>query len=86
MDAFEEGTEIVRVYLALKLDEATRVERVLDGAGVEYGVEVESIVQPDNLGLRTERNAAGFWIRSGALDAAEAALVAAGLERGLVRR
>jgi hypothetical protein len=86
MDAFEDGTEIVRVYLALRLEEATRVESALDLAGVEYGVEVESLVQPDGLGLRTERNAAGFWIREVALDAAEAALLAAGLERGLVRR
>jgi hypothetical protein len=82
----DEGTPIVRVYLALKLDEATRVERALDGAGVEYGIEVEPIVQPDGLGLRTERNAAGFWIEEGALDLAEAALRSSGLLAGLVMR
>lgn len=86
METFEEGTEIVRVYLALALDEATRVEQVLDGAGVEYGVEVEALDARNGLGFRTERNAAGFWIREPALDAAESALLAARLVKGLVQR
>ncbi|MFO0584184.1 MAG: hypothetical protein U0229_18070 [Anaeromyxobacter sp.] len=86
MEAFEEGTEIIRVYLALKVEEATAVERTLDAAGVEYGIEVEDIVLPNGLGLKTTRSAAGFWIREPALDAAEAALVAAKLEKGLVLR
>ena len=86
LETLDEGTEIVRVYLALKLDEAGRAERALDGAGVSYGIEVEAIVQPDGLGLPTERNAAGFWIVEGALDKAEAALRAAGLVAGLVAR
>lgn len=86
MEAFEEGTEIVRVYLALGLDEAGRVERALDAAGVEYGVEVEAVDTRNGFGLRTQRNAAGFWIREPALDAAEAALLAAKLVKGLVQR
>jgi len=86
MEAFTEGTEIIRVYLALGLEESTAVERALDAAGVEYGVEVETLDMPNGLGLRTSRNAAGFWIREPALDAAEAALVAAKLEKGLVLR
>ncbi len=86
MEAFEEGTEIIRVYLALTVDEATAVERTLDAAGVEYGIEVEDVVQPNGLGLRTSRSCAGFWIREPSLDAAEAALAAAKLEKGLVLR
>lgn len=86
MEAFPEGTEIVRVYLALGLEEAGAVERALEGAGVEYGVEVEEVTRPDVLALRTTRNGAGFWIREDALDAAEAALLAAGLKKGLVLR
>lgn len=86
MEDFTEGTEIVRVYLAVGLEEAGAVERALDGAGVEYGVELEEVVRADGFGLRATRNAAGFWIREDALDAAEAALVAAKLEKGLVLR
>jgi hypothetical protein len=86
MEAFPEGTEIVRVYLAVGMEEAAAVERALDGADVEYGVEVEEVVRSDGFGLLANRNAAGFWIREAALDAAEAALLAAKLEKGLVLR
>jgi len=86
VESYEEGTEIVRVYLAVRLDEATRVERALDEAGVEYGVEVEPVISADGLGLRTERNAAGFWVKDGAVEVAATALERAGLVLGLVKR
>jgi metallophosphoesterase (TIGR00282 family) len=40
MESFEEGTEIVRVYLAATLAEAQEAERILSAAGVDYAVEV----------------------------------------------
>jgi hypothetical protein len=86
MESFEEGTEIVRVYLAVRLGEATRVEHVLDAAGVDYGVEVEPVIAADGLGLRTERNAAGFWVAGAAVEPAATALEKAGLVLGLVKR
>jgi hypothetical protein len=86
MERFEEGTELVRVYLAAAFDEARAVEATLDGAGVEYGVEVEPLRAATALGLATTRSGAGFWVRAGDLDAACAALEAAGQVRGLVLR
>jgi hypothetical protein len=85
MDAFEDGTEIVRVYLAAKLDEAERVERALDAAGVEYAVEAEPYAAPGSLGAWT-RTGAGFWVVAAVLDPAADALASAGLTRGLVER
>jgi len=49
-------------------------------------VEVEPVIAADGLGLRTERNAAGFWIAEAAVDAAATALEKAGLVLGLVKR
>jgi hypothetical protein len=85
MDSFEEGTEIVRVYLAAALDEARTVEAALDAAGAEYAVEVEALPSSGLLAGRARR-AAGFWVRAGALDACADALERAGLVRGLVDR
>ncbi|HET8540083.1 MAG TPA: hypothetical protein VFL83_09455 [Anaeromyxobacter sp.] len=86
MDAFEEGTEIVRVYLAGALREARAVEETLSAAGVEFAVEVEELSSPNVLGLKRSRPAAGFWIRAGDLDRAIAALERGGHRSGLVRR
>ena len=85
MDDFALGTEIVRVYLAAGLSEAKRVEATLDGAGVIYGVEVETLVGSDGLGLRSERSAAGFWVEETVVKTAFDALSKAGLVAGLVR-
>jgi hypothetical protein len=86
MQAFEEGTELVRVYLAATLAEAQQVERVLDAAALEYAVEVEEFATPTPLGSNAPRRGAGFWLEAGDLDAACAALEGGGLVRGLVQR
>ncbi len=86
MDSFEEGTEIVRVYLAATLREAQRTEEVLGGAGVDFAVEVEEFASPTALGSNAARRGAGFWVREALLDAAADALERAGCVAGLVDR
>jgi hypothetical protein len=86
IDQFGEGTEVVRVYLAISLDEAKSAEAALDGAGVRYAVEVEQYLKPTLLGSGSPRDGAGFWLLEADLDAACAALTGAGLVRGLVDR
>jgi len=84
-EAFEDGTEIVRVYLAASLNEAQSVERVLDGAGVEYLAEPEQFGAPPSRGARG-RTGGGFWVVEAAGDPAAGALQRAGLVAGLVQR
>ncbi len=86
MESFEEGTEIVRVYLAASLAEAHRVEEALGAVGVEFAVEVEEFASPTALGSNQARRGAGFWVREAELDAAADALERAGHVAGLVRR
>jgi hypothetical protein len=86
MESFEEGTEIVRVYLAATLREAQAVEDALSAADVDFAVEVLELSSPDALGLKSTRHAAGFWIREEELDRAAEALERAGHLAGLVRR
>jgi len=86
MDAFEEGTEIVRVYLAATLREAQQVERILDEAGVEFGVEVEEFASRRALLSGGVQRGAGFWVREALLDGAADLLERAGCMAGLVDR
>jgi hypothetical protein len=86
MDSFEEGTEIVRVYLAASLAEAQAAERILTAAGVEYAVEVEELASRTIFGLGASRRGAGLWVRAEVLDAAADALERAGQLAGLVDR
>ena len=86
MHHFGEGTEVVRVYLAAALDEAQAAEQALDGAGITYAVEVETIPSRSILTLGSARRAAGLWILEAELDAAYQALTSAGLLKGLVDR
>ena len=86
MESFEEGTELVRVYLAAALAESRRVEEALAAAGVEFAVEVEEFATPTALGSNQVRRGAGFWVREAELDRAAGALEGAGLVAGLVRR
>lgn len=85
MERFEEGTEIVRVYLAGGLDEARAVEAALEAAGAEFAVEVETLPSGGLL-AGWARKGAGFWVRAEAVDACADALERAGLLRGLVDR
>lgn len=86
MESFEEGTEIVRVYLAASLREAQEVERALSAAGLEFAVEVEEFASPTALGSNAARRGAGFWVREALLDGAADALQGAGCLAGLVDR
>jgi hypothetical protein len=86
MESFEEGTEIVRVYLAASLQEAQAVEGALAAVGVDFAVEVEAFSAPTALGWNSERRGAGFWVRAGDLDRAAASLERAGQRAGLVER
>ncbi len=86
MESFEEGTEIVRVYLAASLAEAQAAERILTAAGLEYAVEVEELASRTLFGLGSTRRGAGLWVRAELLDAAADALERAGQVAGLVDR
>lgn len=86
MDAFEEGTELVRVYLAARLEEAQAVERALDAAGLDYGAEVEEFIAPSALGSSAPRRGVGFWVEESSVPGCTGALERAGLVAGLVRR
>lgn len=86
MDAFEEGTEIVRVYLAASLGEAQQVERALEEAGLEFAIEVEEFASRSALLSGGVRRGAGFWVREPLLDGAADALERAGWVAGLVDR
>ncbi len=84
-EAFEDGTEIVRVYLAASLSEAQSAEAALDRAGVEYLAEPEQYGAPSSLGARV-RTGVGFWVVEAAVEPAAGALERAGLVAGLVQR
>jgi hypothetical protein len=85
MESFQDGEEIVRVYLAGGRAEAEQVERTLDAAGVAYAVEVETLPRGGLLG-GPARTGAGFWVGSADVDRGADALEAAGLLGGLVVR
>lgn len=85
MESFDEGEEIVRVYLAAAVAEAQAVEQALDAAAVDYAIEVEAFPGAGVLG-GTARTGVGFWVRDAALDRAADALERAGHVRGLVDR
>jgi hypothetical protein len=86
MESFEEGTELVRVYLAASLDEARRIEDLLGAAGVEFGVEVEELPTRSLFGWFQARRGAGFWVREPDLDHAAGVLERSGNVSGLVQR
>jgi hypothetical protein len=86
MESFEEGTELVRVYLAAALAESRRVEEALADAGVDFAVEIEEFASPTALGSNQARRGAGFWVREGDLERAADALERAGHLAGLVDR
>lgn len=86
MESFEDGAELVRVYLAASLAEARGIEDALEDAGVEFGVEVEEVPARSLFGWMQARRSAGFWVRQPDLDLAAAALERRGHLSGLVKR
>ncbi len=85
MESFEEGTEIVRVYLAGSLAEARRIEDALAATGVDFAVEVEAFASGGILSGQARRGA-GFWVREPDLERAADALERGGHVAGLVDR
>jgi hypothetical protein len=86
MEQFGEGSEVVRVYFALGLDEAQRAEAVLEQAGLTFSVEVEEVGGPTMFGFGRPRRGAGVWVREADVDAACSALEGAAMVKGLVDR
>ncbi len=86
IEAFHEGSEIVRVYLAATLSEATAVEGALTAAHIDFAVEVETFASPTALGSNGPRRGAGFWVAEALLESAADALQHAGHIAGLVER
>jgi len=86
LELFGEGTEVVRVYFALGLEEAQRAEAALDAVGLTFAVEVEEVGGRTLFGFGRPRRGAGVWIREAELDAACTALEGGGLVKGLVDR
>ena len=86
LEQFGDGTEVVRVYLALGLVEAQRAEAALDAAGLTFAVEVEEVGGRTLFGFGNPRRGAGIWILEAELDAACRALEGAGMVKGLVDR
>ncbi len=84
-EAFEQGTEIVRVYLAASLSEAQSVEGALERTGVDYLAEAEDYRAPSSVGARV-RTGVGFWVAERDVGTAAGALERAGLTAGLVQR
>jgi len=86
LELFGEGTEVVRVYFALGLEEAQRAEAALDAVGLTFAVEVEEVGGRTLFGFGRPRRGAGVWIREAELDAACTTLEGGGLVKGLVDR
>lgn len=84
MDDFEEGTELLRVYLASSLAEARKVEAALDAADLDYVVEVESFTTRSVLAGFFARKGAGFYVLKEQARACVELLGRAGLVKGLV--
>lgn len=84
LDAFGEGTELVRVYLAQALSEARSVEEVLGATGLRFAVELEQVPVRSLLGGLSARTAVGFWVEPGDVAPCSAALERAGHVKGLV--
>jgi hypothetical protein len=66
--AFFEGHDPVLVYIARRLRDALRLESILTGAGVDYGVEADEY--SGGVVFRRLRTGAFFYVRPDAADAA----------------
>lgn len=76
------GRPLARIFLAVTVSEARRVEAVLDQYGVDYCVRVE----PAGRTLfGSTRQGAAFFVDDAQADSCDEALVRAGLAAGIVR-
>jgi hypothetical protein len=83
LDDFGEK-EVSRIYLAGRLAEAKRVEKILSGHGVDYAVEVEPYVAAFAIFSSGEYGGAAFYVLSGQADFCRRVLVEAGLTTGIL--
>lgn len=72
-----DGVEPDLIYVAKRLKDATNLERTLEAAGIDYGVETDEY--PAGVIFRRMRVGAFFYIRPETRSAAEAAMLAARL-------
>jgi len=77
------GREAARVYLAGRVREAERVEKLLTNQGIDYVVEVEPYAKRLLGFFPSEYAGAAFYVLSGQAAQVRAALRAGGLVEGL---
>jgi hypothetical protein len=76
--AFFEGREPVLVYIAKKLKEALRLEEILAGSNVDFGVEADQY--RGGVIFRGVRTGAFFYVLPEAVDAAHAIMTQNGYQ------
>jgi len=81
---FEDGEEVVRIYLARELSEAKRAEAVLTKKGIEYAVEVEPYVTAMSNILSSEYKGAAFYVVADQGEFCRRILSEAGLTPGIM--
>jgi hypothetical protein len=70
--SFFDGKEPVLIYIARKLNDALRLEAILDSAGVDYGVEADQY--RGGVIFRTVQVGAFFYVLPETMEAAREAL------------
>ncbi|HEY2990407.1 MAG TPA: hypothetical protein VGL11_22015 [Candidatus Binatia bacterium] len=83
LDDFGEK-ELSRIYLAGRLAEAKRVEKILSTHGVDYAVEVEPYVTSFAIFSSGEYKGASFYVLSGQAEFSRRVLSEAGLTSGVL--
>jgi hypothetical protein len=83
LDDFGEK-ELSRIYLAGRLGEAKRVEKILTVHGVDYAVEVEPYVTSFAIFFSGEYKGASFYVLSGQAEFCRKTLLEAGLDAGIL--
>jgi len=77
--------EISRVYLAARLVETKRVEKILDANGIDYAIEVEPYKVVLVIIGFGEYKGAAFYVLSGQREFCRRILAEAGLTSGLLK-
>ncbi len=74
---FFDGEVLVLIHIAKKLKESLQVESILDGAGIDYYIEVDNYI--GGVIFRTARAGAFFYLRESATAASLAVLKEKGI-------
>ena len=70
--SFFEGKEAVLVYIAKRLNDALRLESLLEHAGIDFGVEADEY--RGGVVFRTVRTGAFFYVLSEAVESVHAVM------------